>query len=683
MHRISVYSQKNWGTGVTRVLLVVVSVAVIVWFLPRSSGTQYRYDVGKPWMSGSLIAQFDFPVYKTDEAIAAEQDSILRLFEPYYNYTGQAENEQVVRLLNAYEGGIDGLPQGYVNTIAERLRHIYQVGVMSTEEYNELATDTAAMVRIVSDKTAVSTPVTSLFSERSGYEWLFADDLTDQQRQALRKCNLNEYVVPNLSLDEERSETEKTDILSTIPIASGMVLAGQKIIDRGEIVDEYLARVLSSLEREMVRRSADSNEMSSTIAGQVLFVASLIVLFTAYLALFRKDYFDRPRSIMMLYALITVFPVIVSLMMEHVVLNVYILPFAIAPIFVRVFMDSRTAFITHSVMILICAAAVKYQYEFIIVQLVAGLVAIYSLRELSQRAQLYKTAIFVAVASAVMYLALQLMQDSSFDTLDTGIYKYFAVNGVLLLFAYPLMLIVEKTFGFISSVTLIELSNTSKDLLRKLSEVAPGTFQHSIMVANLAAEVANRIGAKAQLVRTGAMYHDIGKMVSPAFFTENQADRNPLDKMSRPEAAKIVISHVTEGLRLADKHGLPTVIKDFIATHHGAGKTKFFYISYLNEHPGEAVDESLFTYPGPPPFTCEQAILMMSDSVEAASRSLKEYTAENISAMVDKIVDGQVAEGHFRNCPITFHEIAVAKQVLTDRLKTIYHTRITYPELKK
>ena len=683
MHRISVYSQKSWGTGVTRVLLVVVSVAVIVWFLPRSSGTQYRYDVGKPWMSSSLIAQFDFPVYKTDEAIAAEQDSILRLFEPYYNYTRQTENEQVVRFLNAFEGGIDGLPRAYVNTIAERLRYVYSIGVMSTDEYGTLAVDTAATIRIVNDKTAVSTRVAALFSERAAYEYLFADDISDGERQALQKCNLNDYIVPNLSYDEERSETEKADLISTIPIADGMVLAGQKIVDRGEIIDQDLARVLASLEREMVRRSASSNEMSSTIAGQVLFVASLILLFTAYLALFRKDYFDKPRSIMMLYTLITIFPVIVSLMMEHVVLNVYILPFAIAPIFVRVFMDSRTAFITHAVMVLICAAAVKYQYEFIIVQLVAGLVAIYSLRELSQRAQLYKTALFVAIASAVMYLALQLMQDSSFDTLDTAIYKYFAINGILLLFAYPLMLIVEKAFGFISNVTLIELSNTSKDLLRQLSEVAPGTFQHSIMVANLAAEVANRIGAKTQLVRTGAMYHDIGKMAGPAFFTENQADKNPLDSMSRPDAAKIVISHVTEGLRMADKHGLPTVIKDFIATHHGAGKTKFFYISYLNEHPGETVDESLFTYPGPPPFTCEQAILMMSDSVEAASRSLKEYTAESISTMVDKIIDGQVAEGHFRNCPITFHEIAVAKQVLTDRLKTVYHTRITYPELKK
>ena len=325
----------------------------------------------------------------------------------------------------------------------------------------------------------------------------------------------------------------------------------------------------------------------------------------------------------------------------------------------------------------------KYQYEFIIVQLVAGLIAIYSLRELSQRAQLFRTALLVTIGSCAIYLALQLMQDNDINDMDNSIYKYFAVNGVLLLFAYPLMLVIEKTFGFISSVTLIELSNTSKDLLRQLSEVAPGTFQHSVMVSNLAAEIANKIGAKAQLVRTGAMYHDIGKMKNPAFFTENQVGVNPLDKMSRIDAAQIVISHVTDGLKLAEKHDLPNVIKDFIKSHHGMGKTKYFYISYKNEHPDEPVDDSLFTYPGPDPFTREQAILMMADTVEAASRSLTEYTEESISGLVNKLIDQQVEEGHFHTCPITFHDIAVAKQVLTERLKAIYHTRTTYPELKK
>ena len=277
---------------------------------------------------------------------------------------------------------------------------------------------------------------------------------------------------------------------------------------------------------------------------------------------------------------------------------------------------------------------------------------------------------------------MQLMQDNSIMTMDHSMYKYLAVNGVLLLFAYPLMWGVEKMFGFTSDVTLIELSNTSKDLMRKLSEEAPGTFQHSIMVSNLAAAIANRIGANSQLVRTGALYHDIGKMQNPVFFTENQAGVNPLEKMTRIEAAQIIISHVNEGIKLAERHNLPTEIKDFILTHHGYGLAKYFYISYKNEHPNEEVDEDLFRYPGPNPFTREQAILMMSDAVEAASRSLTEYTEESISTLVNKIIDTQVNDGYFRDCPITFRDIKLAKQVLIERLKGIYHTRISYPSLK-
>ena len=672
-----------WGNTLTRIALVVATVGIIVAVLPRNSGPQFRYDVGKPWMYGSLIAKFDFPIYKTEKAIKTEQDSALRCFDPYYNYDPQVEREQMARFLNTYKKGIPGLPRQYVSLIADRLHRLYQEGIMETAHYSVVAKDTTAMLRIVNGKTAASTGIVCLYSTMTAYEKLFADPQIAAERSALQRCNLNEYILPNLTYDEERSETEKADILSGIPLASGMVLSGQKIIDRGEIVDDYTYRVLNSFEKETQRRSASVTAIPSTIAGQVLFVSILILLFSTYITLFRRDYLDKPRSITMIYTMITLFPVLVSLMMEHNLLSVYVLPFSIAPIFIRVFMDSRTAFIAHVTMVLICAAAVKYQYEFIIVQLVAGLIAIYSLRELSQRAQLFRTALLVTIGSCAIYLALQLMQDNDINDMDNSIYKYFAVNGVLLLFAYPLMLVIEKTFGFISSVTLIELSNTSKDLLRQLSEVAPGTFQHSVMVSNLAAEIANKIGAKAQLVRTGAMYHDIGKMKNPAFFTENQVGVNPLDKMSRIDAAQIVISHVTDGLKLAEKHDLPNVIKDFIKSHHGMGKTKYFYISYKNEHPDEPVDDSLFTYPGPDPFTREQAILMMADTVEAASRSLTEYTEESISGLVNKLIDQQVEEGHFHTCPITFHDIAVAKQVLTERLKAIYHTRTTYPELKK
>lgn len=683
MNKFKTSEDSYWRNLLTRSALVIVSVVIIVWFLPRNSGPQFRYDVGKPWMYGSLIAKFDFPIYKTDEAIKAEQDSLLVQLEPYYTFKENVEKEQIAKFYEKYKDGIPGLSKDYVTTIIDRLHRLYQAGIMNQADYSKNFKDSTSFVRVINGRTATSVPINCIYSTMAAYEQLFMDEKLGAQRQILQKCNLNEYLTPNLTYDKERSETERADVISSVALASGMVLTGQKIIDRGEIVDEHTFRVLSSFEREMVRRSANSSEVSSTIAGQALFVGIIMILFTLYIALFRKDYFEKPRSLMMLYALITIFPILVSLMMEHNVLSVYVLPFAIVPIFIRVFMDSRTAFISHVVMTLICAAAVKYQYEFIIIQLVAGLVAIYSLRELSQRAQLFKTAILVTLASCAVYFALQLMQDNSILTMDHSMYKHFIANGVMLLFAYPLMLVVEKMFGFISNVTLIELSNTSKDLLRKMSEVAPGTFQHSIMVGNLAAAISDKIDAKTQLVRTGALYHDIGKIQNPAFYTENQAGVNPLNKMDRKAAAQIIINHVTEGLKLAEKYNLPTEIKDFIMTHHGLGKTKYFYISYKNEHPKEKIDESVFSYAGPNPFTREQAILMMADTVEAASRSLTEYTEENISNLVNTLIDGQVSDGFYTDCPITFHDINVAKQVLTERLKVIYHTRISYPELKK
>ncbi len=683
MNKYDMSERNQWKKILSRMALVLISVVIIVLFIPRNSGPQFRYDVGKPWMYGSLIAKFDFPIYKTDEAIKQERDSLLRNFEPYFNFKDNMESAQMTRFFEDFTGGLPGMPATYTNIVADKLHQLYKSGIMGATEFSSIAQDTTKMIRVIDGKTAYSVRISRVLSTMTAYEQIYLDERLAPYRAQLQRCNLNEYIEPNLIYDKERSEAERNDLLGQIPLASGMVLAGQKIVDRGEIVDDYTFRVLSSFEKETQRRSASTTAVPSTIAGQVIFVSLFIILFTMYLGMFRRDYFSKPRSIAMLYAMITVFPILVSLMIEHNVFSVYILPFAMAPIFIRVFMDSRTAFLTHIVMVMLCAAAVKYQYEFIIVQLVAGLVAIYSLRELSQRGQLFKTALFVTLASCAIYFALQLMTDNTFTTIDNSMYKYFVINGIMLLFVYPLMLIIEKTFGFISNVTLIELSNTSKDLLRRLSEVAPGTFQHSIMVSNLASAIAEKIGAKAQLVRTGALYHDIGKMQNPAFFTENQNGVNPLDNMSRIDAAHIVINHVTDGLKLAEKYNLPGVIKDFISTHHGAGMTKYFYVSYRNEHPDEPIDDSLFTYPGPNPFTREQAILMMADSVEAAARSLPEYTEFSISNIVNKIVDGQLKEGYFEYCPITFHDIAMAKQVLIERLKSIYHTRVSYPELKK
>ena len=679
------YSSRKlkWRNFLSRTLLVLITVLLIVWALPRNESKQFRYDIGKPWMYGSFIAKFDFPIYKTDEAIKEQEDSLLETYQPYYNYDPAVEKKQVSKFLADFQNGIPGLPHNYVRLIADRLHRLYQAGIMDTPEYNEAYRDSTSQVRLVSGNNAQSISLGCVYSTLSAYEQLFIDEQIAMQRPILQRCNLNNYIEPNLIYDKGKSETERNDLLSSIPPASGMVMSGQKVIDRGDIVDDYTYRVLSSFEREIKRRSATQTQITNTIIGQVIFVTLMVFLFTMYLGLFRRDYFNKPRSIAMLYTLITLFPVVVSLMMRHNFLSVYMLPFAMVPIFVRVFMDSRTAFVCHVTMILICTTAVRYQYEFIIIQLVAGLIAIYSLRELTRRAQVFKTAILVGIGSTFVYLALQLMQDNDFSSMDHDMYYHFVVNAVLLLIAYPMMYIIEKMFGFVSSVTLFELSNTNRGLLRDLSEIAPGTFQHSITVGNLAAEIANKIGANALLVRTGALYHDIGKMKNPVFFTENQAGVNPHDTLTYQESARIIISHVTEGVKLAERENLPTIIRDFIVTHHGTGITKFFYIKYKNEHPEEEVDPAPFTYPGPNPFTREQAILMIADGVEAASRSLPEYTEESISTLVNRMIDQDVTDGYFKECPITFRDLAIAKLVLIERLKAIYHTRISYPEMKK
>jgi hypothetical protein len=554
---------------------------------------------------------------------------------------------------------------------------------MSNSDYAKISKDTTKFVRIVNGKHATSTQISKVYSVVSAYEQIFEDEVLATHREILQKCNLNDYITPNLKYDKERSEASLNDLQNSIPLASGLVQRGEKIIDRGDIVDGKTYNKLLSFQKEMERQNVDQEKIRLNIMGQILYTAILLTCFTIFLTLFRKDYFEKVRSTAMIYALIVLFTIIASLMVVHNVLHVYIVPFAMVPIFIRVFMDSRTAFMAHTTMILTCACFLQYPLEFVAVELVAGLVAIFSLRELSSRSQLFWTAVSVTLAAILTNLALDWIRINDLAKISYSEYNYLVINGVLLFCSYPLLYVIEKAFGFTSNITLIELSDMNKELLRKMSEIAPGTFQHSIQVGNLAAEIANKIGAKSQLVRTGALYHDIGKIANPIYFTENQSGVNPHEKMENIDSAQMIISHVTEGTKLAEKYNLPNEIKDFITTHHGQGKTKYFYVQYKNAHPDEDVDDLLFTYPGPNPFTKEQAILMMADTVEAASRSLPDYTEKSIRELVERLIDGQVADGFFRDCPITFRDIAYAKTVLIEKLKTIYHTRLSYPELKK
>lgn len=683
MGTFSLRDDLTWRCFLVRLAIIICAVGLVVWAMPGDSRANFHSEQGRPWRYGDFTAPFDFPIYKSEARVKQERDSLMRQYEPYYNFSPDVEGRMVRKFAADFAGGLPGLSDDYISIIANRLHRVYQKGIINSADYAKLRADTSRMIRVVNGKNAVSVQITQVYSEKAAYEQLFLDDALEAHRQALQKCNLNDYIVANLILDEERSNSSLNDLMNTIPLASGVVQKGQKIIGRGDIVDEEAYRILESFKLENDKRSRNVTQHRLTIGGETLYAALLIISFTIYLSLFRKDYFDKPRSIAMLYALIVMFSVATSLMVGHNIVHVYILPYAIVPIFIRVFMDSRTAFISHFVMIMICACVLQYPFEFVAVQTMAGLAAIYSLRELQYRSQLFKTAIIVTLVSMGMNAAFDLISASGFSDFGMRTYNYLIVSGLLMLFAYPLLYLMEKAFGFTSDITLIELSNTNTDLLRRMSEVAPGTFQHSIQVGNLAAAVANKIGAKTQLVRTGALYHDIGKIASPIYFTENQSGVNPHENLSCIESAQIIIGHVTEGLKMADKYNLPNVIKEFISTHHGQGKAKYFYVKYKNEHPDDDVDDLLFTYPGPNPFTKEQAILMMADTVEAASRSLPDYTEKSIRELVDRLVDGQLAEGYFRGCPITFRDIAYAKTVMIDKLKTIYHTRVSYPKANK
>ena len=676
------FSYKNL---IYKSLIFIATVSVIVYFLPNEGKFNYQFDINKPWKYGLLQASFDFPIYKNDIQVQKEQDSILADYQPYFQIDKEAEKNVLSKLREDYNKTLrHSLPgRDYVRYIERTLKALYEDGIIAGNDLKRMEEDSIIAIRLVDKNVATSRFIDQLYTVKEAYEYLLNADTTHYKKKILQQCNLNDYITPNLVYDEEKSEAAQKDLLSNISWANGFVLNGQKIIDRGEIVDEQTYNILESLRKEWEKRSDSVQEKRLTLAGQILYVGIFLFCFMAYLELFRADYYERKGTLTLLFALIVFFPVLSSIMVEQNLSSIYVVPFAMIPIIVRVFLDSRTAFMAHVTIILLCSITLRFPHEFILLQVVAGMVAIYSLRELSQRSQLLRTALVVFISYALLYFAFELIHEDDLTKLNTRMYIYFMINGILLLFAYPLLFLLEKIFGFTSDVTLVELSNINNSLLREMSEVAPGTFQHSLQMANLAAAAANKIGGKSQLVRTGALYHDIGKMVNPAFFTENQSGVNPHKSLSYEQSAQVIISHITDGLKLAEKHNLPKVIKDFISTHHGRGLTKYFYISYKNEHPDEEVDQEKFRYPGPNPFTKEQAVLMMADSVEAASRSLPEYTEESISTLVDKIIDTQVSEGYFKECPITFKDIATVKALFKEKLKTMYHTRISYPELRK
>ena len=660
----------------------VAATVIISIFLPREKNVGLDFVEGKPWRYEQLTAPFSFAVYKSEKALQKEQAEILASQRPYYALTNNIEIEAIDSFNTACRRELHVLVGAQLRQkVNKKMQEVYAAGIISSNELNRLKNDSITTIMLVKNNVASPKSVDELYTVLQAYEAIMSIDTTLWGRHALQSCNLNEYIQPNLRYDAGKSESARTEALANISLTSQVIQKDQKIIGTGDMVDEEHYQILLSYQQELNKR-IDERGVQMTVIGQILLVTLLIVAYLTYLINYRRNYLYERNKLLFLMSQLTIFPVIAAWLLNRGG-TLMVIPFAIAPVMINVFLDSRTAYITHTIIILITSLIVPDPFIFVLLQLVAGIAAIYSLTELTERSQIFRVALVVVLCYSLVYFGYELIAKSSFALLSKRMYIDFLLNAVLLLFAYPLMLLFEKLFRFTSDVTLMELSNFNVKLLRQLSENAPGTFQHSMQVSNLAAAAANKVGASSLLVRTGALYHDIGKLENPVFFTENQGNTNPHACLPYEQSAKIIINHVKDGLRIAEKHNLPQAIKDFIASHHGKSKAKYFYISYKNEHPNEEVDESPFTYPGPAPHTMETAILMMADAVEAASRSLPEYTEESISTLVDRVIDGQVSEGHFKECPITFRDINDIKTVFKEKLRTIYHTRISYPELKR
>ena len=663
---------------------IIITAFIITIFFPREGKFRYQFNEGKPWKHGLLTAPSDFPIYKDASEIEAAKDSIQKKFEPYFRSI-QEEGKMKIDSWNYNMSALQssGVPTSVLNYVNRSLQSIYSKGIASNADIELMKKENHTRINTLTNSVAESRNISDIYSVKSAYEEIINNAPPHIDKNVLKQCNINEYLTENLYYDPETSSKILEDQIQNIPLSSGIVQAGERIVDRGEIVDERMYNVLRSLKIVHETKSGGAQRHYIILIGQLVLIFGILACFGLYLITFNPKIFHRRKNLIFILLCILTVCLLSEICVKYTTINIYILPFAIIPIVVRTFFDSHTALFTHLITVLICSLTALFPYEFLLLQILSGIVVIFSLKELSQRSQLFKCSLFVIIAYVVFYLGLVLYQEGDFNKINWEMMLYFGINFFLLMFSYVLIYILEKIFGYISPITLVELSNINSPLLKKLSETAPGTFQHSMQVSILASEAGERIGANAQLIRTGALYHDIGKMNNPAFFTENQKGFNPHEKLSFEQSAQIIISHIADGVKMAEKEMLPDAIINFIRTHHGRGKTKYFYNSFKNTFPDKTIDESAFTYPGPNPFSKETALLMMADSVEAASRSLKEYTDENIKELVDKIITGQIADGLMKNAPLTFKDIEAVKDIFQSRLKTMYHTRISYPEIKE
>ncbi len=699
---------KKYSQATYRILLFLAAVVLIANLMPREGKFQYEFKKGEPWRYEVLIAPFNFRIYKTNDELDVERDSILKNFRPYFVMDSTVQSKVNDGFLLEYNKQVDDFKSKYrflrrknQNTLVSEyvkittdslFKHIFDKGVISIpENYREKEKDFELM--LIKNNLAEPYLASEFYSLRSAYQYitrelaknlaLVSNDFKEIEN-FISTLEIEHFLVSNVQIDENRTELEKENLLKNMALTKGIVLAGQKVISKGDIIDNQAIKKLLSYKKEYESRVGTLSQYNIILAGHLLITFLFLTGLYLFLYFYRRDVYQNLQYITFLLLILTTVIVLTYVSYQIPDIPIWVIPVTILPLIVRTFIDSRLGFFIYVIAIILASFFSHNSFEFIFLQIPAGITAIFSLYKMVRRAQIVRSAIFILITYSLFYFGLTLLQEGGITDINYEYFLYFTINAFLLFIVYPLIYIFEKLFGFISDVTLVELSDTNHPLLRTLAENAPGTFQHSIQVGNIAQEAAYKIGANPLLVRAGAMYHDIGKTATPLYFTENQTSGvNPHHEMDFEDSAKLVINHIEGGIKIARKYNLPEKIIDFIATHQGTTKTKYFYNSYVNEHPDKKPIEKNFTYPGPTPFTKETAILMMADSIEAASRSLSEYSDKTIDKLVENIINTQIKEGQFYNAPITFKEITEIKEVFKAKLKNIYHARVAYPKINK
>jgi len=694
-------NKKEKIKNVRNLILFASSIILVVLVFPREGKFMYEYQKGKPWLHESLIAPYDFAVRKSETELKAERDSILNTFAPIFTYDSALTNLHVVEFRHYLNNvnfpgqnqqssiGKYSLLESVKSELTEILANIYTQGIIEVTEITEPIIQGNGKIRVVKGRRAEEVSLDLIYTPKDAYQAAnsIINDLAVRLEEEgrideasfVRIISPFDFIRPNLIYNEEATNIERDRLLKSISPTRGLIQEMELIINTGEIVSPSKYMVLESLRVEYEQRLGSYGSWFLKAGLFILISACYIVLYL-FLFHFRKDVLDTVHRTTFIIIIILLFILItrVVIMMPNV--SIYLIPFGIIPIVVRTFYDSRLALFILLVTIMICGFLVPNSFEFIFMTFIASVVAIFSLSNIYRRGRLFFSALMVVVSYSSVYLGIGIIQEGSLAGLNWNTFGWFAGNGALLLLCYPTIFLFEKTFGFLSDATLFELSDSNQPLLRRLSEEAPGSFQHSLQVANLAGEAARAIGANHLLVRTGALYHDIGKLTRSEFFTENITEGfNPHEKLTPEESARLIISHIENGVELARKHNLPEQLIDFIRTHQGTTTAYYFYHKYREAHKDEQVSESMFAYPGPKPFSRETAVLMMSDAVEATSRSLNVYTRETIGEMVEKVIENQIRDGQFSEAPITFKDISMIKEVLKSRLINVYHVRIAYP----